>query len=228
LPIEDTFRSRLEEVQVLLRSAASLEAQQAYLPVPSHDVERMLSSAKAAAHIMIYNAVEFVLTAFVEAVRNDIEVAEVKIDVLSLYWKRDFLKYLFAERLASGIHHGTLIDMIAESAFSVCRWREETHKRKLPLGGNVNKRRIFELLKALDVNFKPPAGTLGGDDLENIWTRRNALAHGEESFEEAGRQMDAETTLEIVARVQTFITALMETLETYRKERRFIEATLPT
>jgi hypothetical protein len=188
----------------------------------------MLSSAKAAAHIMIYNAVEFVLREFVYGVRSDIEVAQVRMDVLSLYWKRDFLKYLFGEQLSSGVHHGTLLDMIGESALAVCQWREETHKWKLPLGGNVNKRRIFELLKALEVSFKPPAGTLGGDDLENIWTRRNALAHGEESFEEAGKQMNADTILEVAARVQTFTIALIEALEAYRNQRRFMAATLPT
>lgn len=196
--------------------------------MPSHHAERMLSSARAAAHIMIYNAVEFVLREFVHGIRSDIERAHVRIDVLAVYWRRDFLKYLFAEQLGSGIHHGTLLDMIGDSALAVCKWREEAHKRKLPLGGNVNKRRIFELLKSLEVSFTPPPGTLGGDDLENIWRRRNALAHGEESFEEAGKDMDAETTLEAVARVQTFVVALIDTLEAYRNERRFMVATAPT
>jgi hypothetical protein len=210
---------RLDEVADYLRALGELERMNTG---PGRDLfatGAILAASRASAFIMMYNAVEDAVRHAFAAVRRDIEASRCRFDALVAFWQEEIVRAHFERKLAQGSSHDTILREFANFVPGKVSWKDRADR--LPFVGNVDNQRILKAVDRMALRWRPPAGTLGGDDLGLVRQQRNALAHGFDSFEAVGTQFETGDLCAKLERIRTFVDSLLEALEGYRATRGF-------
>lgn len=213
--------SQLDEIGQILEVLREMERRQRDNRRSFYQKSRMIAASKAAIYIMFYNSIEAAMRALMLDVRTKMQHEGVPFYQAAEFWRLDAIQSRFLHKMASGTNHGNILSAIAPMAGAPISWASEDLDR-LPFSGNFGQGSAIDLVKDLALGWKPPAGTLGGNDLENIRERRNALAHGLETFYEAGSQITASGLSEILSRVRTFMSSYVLALEHYAQQKKYI------
>jgi len=87
--------------------------------------------------------------------------------------------------------------------------------------GNLDARKIRELLEKHDIGFTETHNG-GKPHMLTVKNKRNSLAHGEESFDEAARDLTIEDLEKIKNEVLVFIEDALSGIETYYNDRLYL------
>lgn len=141
---------------------------------------------KANSFLMLYNIIESTIRSIIADIHDDINLSNIRYDECHHGIKAIWIEYnykKFKEKKAISI--AEIINNISNDIFSVDF--TEYVKIKDDLSGSLDAQKIRQL--ASKYNFQPNR-LVRGRRLLRIKNNRNALAHGEVSFAEIGRNFD--------------------------------------
>ena len=218
MSIDEQFRSRLNDVASYLRSLRTLE--ESRRRKISYRTSATFAASRAASFIMIYNCVEFAVRESIVATRSEITRDAPHYVELNAYWRQEIVKVNFGRRLEQGGEHSKLLRDFVDFIPGRVNWHDKL--RDLPFSGNIDHQSLIEFAKKIgEVRWKPPQHTLGGSDLVLVRATRNALAHGDDTFENVGSAYQAEDLLEKIPRIRTFVSSFIRMIERHQTRRRY-------
>jgi hypothetical protein len=218
MSVEEQFRQRLNEVASYLRSLRALE--ESRRTKISYRMSATFAASRAASFIMIYNCVEFAVREAIVATRAEITREAPQYIELNAYWRQEIVKVNFRRRLEQGGEHSKLLSDFVDFIPGRVNWRDKL--RDLPFSGNIDHQSLIEFAKKIgEVSWKPPQHTLGGSDLVLIRTTRNALAHGDDTFENVGSAYQATDLLEKIPRIKKFVGSFIRMIERHQSQRKY-------
>ena len=94
------------------------------------------------------------------------------------------------------------------------------HER-LPISGNIDATVVREICKLHGVSSKVEKNAKGGEALGGIVKKRNSLAHGDESFEEVGRQFVAADLVLKKQEIVLYMRGILRNLEKFAKSKKY-------
>jgi hypothetical protein len=142
---------------------------------------------------------------------------------LHRYWQIELIKHRFGQKLSAGMPFDAFVEDIRGALPIRPKWlSNETSIGKLPFAGNINHERLIVFAtRDLNVSWRPPAASRGGEDLELIRRARNDLAHGDDTFENIGGQYVVDDIAEKLQRIRLFMCSYLRMLERYRAGGRY-------
>jgi MAE_28990/MAE_18760-like HEPN len=180
------------------------------------------SLLKGAAHLILYNLVEaFVRRGFqevFEAIRADGLCGADLIEAVRTQWieqrNRKVSAFDGAPKVYMGIAGDIIKEVIAKQA------AEMTHDR-LPITGNIDADVVRQVCRDHGVTLTIPPGAKGGAALKNVKTKRNTLAHGQESFIEVGRSATVADLVLAKNEIVMFMQSVLNNLESYATSKSY-------
>jgi len=215
------LNARFDDIAHVLSVIREMERSQKSRRKAFYEKARMISASKASIYIMVYNAIEAAMRHLLQSIRIKIQEEGVTFSDAEEYWRLDAIQARFLHKMASGTNHGMLLAEIVPMTNATLSWNEDDLDR-LPFSGNFGQGAAIRFTEQLGLSWRPPHDALGGVDLENIRERRNALAHGLETFHEAGSQVTAQGLIEVLTRIRNFMTSYIAAIESYGEERRYL------
>lgn len=217
-----TLKARLDELEAILDSTRELEKRQKSNTRSHHQKRQLIASLRATTYVMLYNALESAMRSVMRSIREQIELDNIPSSDVTDYWRLDVVQAAFLDKMQAGTNHGNLLTDFVPFMTGRPSW-EESKKDRLPFSGNFGQTAAVRLKESLAITWAAPPHTLGGSDLENVRERRNALAHGLESFAEAGEKVTASDLLEMLGRVREFMLSYVTALEHYRDSKAYLK-----
>jgi len=213
------FGQRSDEVAAYLTALGEMERRPSDAPRDMFATEALLAASRASTFIMIYNAVEDAVRHGFVSIRREIEASSCSYAGLAAFWQEEIVRAHFERKLTQGSSNDTILREFAQFAPGVVGWKDRAER--LPFAGNVDNQRILRVAERMRLGWRPPTGTLGGDDLTVIREQRNALAHGFDTFESVGSQFNTSDLRGKLGRVRLFVDSLLAALQSYRDGRGF-------
>jgi hypothetical protein len=218
--LED-FELRAEEVRSYLRLLKEMDKPGSQLHNPSSPGHRAVmieedwrKVSKATAYLLIYNLVESSIRSAFGSLYQVIEGDGCTLRGLSRkmldQWIDQKHRSLIRETASPMNYKETAAAMVqAVLEDQVARLLSE----KLHLSGNLDADVIRELCQSHDVPTTVPPSTKGGVDLSVVKAQRNALAHGNKSFSECGREVTVADLERIAGQTEGFVRAILRNVE---------------
>lgn len=209
----------LEMLHALDRTGAAITGKRSR-PVKVEDEWRRVS--KAGAYLMIYNLVESSVRAAFSHVYSAMET-----DGCDLQSASEKLRLLWID------HHHRSIDRessppsryreIAKTLVSAALANEglRLQSSRLPISGNLDAEAIRYICHNHGVSVVVPRAAKGGEVLDAVKEQRNALAHGDKSFAECGREVTVSDLRRIFKQAVTFLRAILRNIEAFVNQRAY-------
>ena len=178
------------------------------------DIENSITKAamlRSAFVLLLYNMVES--TAFLVFERVHERVATEHYGSLGGEMRKIWVNYFFSQHVATDHHvhmEGTLDQTLKFPLLDVF-----SKKVKL-FSGNLDGRKLNELLKNSGIR---PIKVPGREKLETVKNRRNSVAHGEDMFKEACRDLSDSDLIELRDSTFAALDQLVANVEYFLAER---------
>lgn len=172
-------------------------------------------------YIVIYNAIEYAVRSCVISVESEIIRNSIGYFDLCEYWRVEFVRGGYLHSLREGCNYSNILDQIASDIDIEAKYRSSS-----PLGKrikNIGQKEIWKLVNSLGVKFNVDTISFNSD-IEIIKSRRNLLAHGDESFLIAGDFMSIDDVISIISRVECYILEFINSMEMYSREKRYLRS----
>lgn len=222
----DDFARRTREVSGYLAMLKALDRTGATITgkrgstVAVEDEWRRVS--KAGAYLMIYNLVESSVRAAFMHVYCAMET-----DGCDLQSATGKLRTLWID------HHHRRVDRessppskyreIAQELVTAALANESLRLQgsRLPISGNLDAEAIRHLCHDHGVSVAVPKTARGGEVLDEVKVQRNALAHGDKSFAECGRDITVSDLQRIFKQAATFLRAILRNVGAFVQQRAY-------
>ncbi len=225
--VMDAFEERVREIELFCDLLVAVEFDAvAYVdeggtqiqPVPQ-DWGPML---KGSLYLVLYNLVEaFIRKGFEEvfqAIKSD-QLCGIELTAtLRNQWivqKNRVVKPLDGSPNVYMKIANSIVDEIAKKTVAALR------KDLLPYGGTLDAEKIRKLCHAHGVPMAVDSAALGGAALVTVKSKRNNLAHGDESFAECGRQVTAADLIKATSEIVLFMRGVLSSLETFTNGKQY-------
>ena len=170
---------------------------------------------------MLYNIVEATITTgmleIYEQLRNEKCIYSSLISEMQNIWRNYKVKEIYhsSSQLKSYINRveGVVNDIINETPIIF-------NKNMLDINGNLNAKRIKEICDRHRIRYKVV------DDemiLERVRIKRNALAHGDESFSDCARDITISDLEKLKDTVFKFLTDITDGMKKYYDEKQYLK-----
>jgi hypothetical protein len=228
----DRFRDRVAEVDhyfsmlvatedALLQRGMSWRDGRKKLPkILSSDLS--LKLLKSTSFLVLYNLIEATVRDGVESIwlavgNSNAKVFELLPELRDVWVQSEFRKKdAFS---ASGNTYRAL--SIAILNYVVEERVPSVAFKRVGNGGNLDQQAIQELCRSHGVSFSPPRGTRAGVDIGTIKSRRNILAHGEQTFAEIGSSYTTSDLIEIKNRSKAYLRQFARRVDRYIQSSSF-------
>lgn len=171
--------------------------------------------------LMLYNIVEATITTgmleIYEQLRNEKCIYSSLISEMQNIWRNYKVKEIYhsSSQLKSYINRveGVVNDIINETPIIF-------NKNMLDINGNLNAKRIKEICDRHRIRYKVV------DDemiLERVRIKRNALAHGDESFSDCARDITISDLEKLKDTVFKFLTDITDGMKKYYDEKQYLK-----
>lgn len=217
----EPLKAKFDELETVLKLVKELEKRQRSNVRSHYQKQQLIASVRATTYVMLYNALEGTMRSVIKSIREKIEAEGILFDQATEYWRLDLVQSNFLDKMQSGTSHGNLLVEFVPLTTRPLFW-DELKKDRLPFSGNFGQATAIKLKEGLEISWSAPPHTLGGSDLDNVRERRNALAHGLESFSEAGDKVLAKDLLAMLDRVRKFMLSYIAALESYRDTQGYV------
>lgn len=165
---------------------------------------------KANAYLMLYNLVEATIRQAMDSIRRAIESGGHDFNHLHTDLQRHLIKCMKDDDARGGLLKSLLPleRAILAAGFESGRL----------FGGNIHHKTLKEAADAIGFSVETEAAiTDSGKRLETVKKRRNALAHGNQSFLECGRDTAIEDIVGIKDEVEAYLAQILDNIEAWLK-----------
>lgn len=181
--VREEFERRSEEIDVLFSHILKIADKDSGSIVSSD--EGLLPILASSLCLMLYNQIESTAFSCVEAIYDDIHERKISFNKLVESFKKKILDDCkdpchSGKSLLKSIQGGDIAEVLAKASLKLDR----------VFSGNVDARKIREILALYNLSVTSPSEENSGEDLVTLKDARNALAHGASSFEKYGRNLD--------------------------------------
>lgn len=175
---------------------------------------------KGAAYLVLYNLVEAFVRRGFQTVFDMIRSESVCGTDLTEHFRREWMAQRYrrkatidgSPRLYMGIANEIIQDILERKTVSMGH-------RSLPISGNIDADAIRDVCGFHGVDSTTPAEARGGDSLKLVKSKRNALAHGDESFVECGRHLSAQGLVEAKDEVVLYLRSILGNLQSFTESK---------
>jgi hypothetical protein len=173
---------------------------------------------KATGFLLLYNLIESTMRNAIETIFDDFQNKNVSFDEV-----RDEIKTIIIQNFKNK-SNDNLIQVINNISVDIIF---AGFDKKKTFSGNIDARKIRETGKTYGFSCQTNnIKTRDGNDLLNVKTNRNDLAHGFKSFEEVGREASAEELLKIKKRVIAYLRQILENIEDYIDKQEYLKSSI--
>ena len=226
------FNERVKEVDLYFRFLEKLEVPEVLFYFPQKkthkfkeiepDIFKML---KANVFLMIYNLVESgihdgILEIYRQIGDNSYTYERVRKEIREI-WLRYNYRQIFKETSTWKSALEMAAQLVEEA---INRTAIELDKDAIPISGNLDARQIRRICDSHGISHQPHPRAKGGEKLWAVKTQRNALAHGECSFCECGRDYTFSDLKEIKNQSIIFVRSILRNMMTYANEKQYAES----
>lgn len=178
------------------------------------DKVRFFCSLRASLIIMLYNVVEFVITKCLSRIHSEFNKKNLQYHSCNHDVKQLLLRYYISIIKDDDIEKSsesllTLMEHLHNNEKINLSFEEFSKKESL-YSGNLDSRLINKIFSKYGLELN-----LECSELKTIKDIRNKLAHGEESFEEIGRNLTTQYLRNIAGKSFTFMESVMVLTSTY-------------
>lgn len=171
--------------------------------------------------LMLYNIVEATITTgmleIYEQLRNEKCIYSSLISEMQNIWRNYKVKEIYhsSSQLKSYINRveGVVNDIINETPIIF-------NKNMLDINGNLNAKRIKEICDRHRIRYKVVDDEMS---LERVRIKRNALAHGDESFSDCARDITISDLEKLKDTVFKFLTDITDGMKKYYDEKQYLK-----
>ena len=228
----NAFNERIEEVNLYFRFLEQLEVPEVSFYFPQKrthkfkeiepDIFKML---KANAFLIIYNLVESsirdgILEIYRQIGANSYTYESVRKEIQEI-WLRYNYRQIFKETANWESARETAARLVEEA---INRTTIELDKDAIPFSGNLDARQIRKICDSHGISHRPHPRADGGEKLRTVKTQRNALAHGERSFSECGRDYTFNDLKEIKRQSIIFVRSILRNMMRYANQKQYAES----
>lgn len=228
-PLLQTFESRAEELAAYLKFLELIDTGSASLSMPNKrtwkvrkvDV-RILRILKANFFLLLYNLVEASVRDGFLSVYNAVQADGCSVTNLTPALRRLWIDGEFAKLSPGSANHDSYRDVARRLVQAVADdIQADLDVAMLRFGGNLDAARIRDVCAAHGVSYKTARRTKGGEKLLVVKNKRNALAHGDLSFVECGRDFTVAQLGEIKHEAVLYLKAILRNIDTFTKKKTY-------
>lgn len=206
----DIFMKRKEEVDFYLKRLEYIDFS---INNKCDDMifnDEFLKILKSSFILLLYNLVEASISTAIDdiyhTIRNENYKYENVIPEIRRIWSNNKL-----ELNNSNKHHEEIIDQIINDIIKL-------DNKKIGISGNLDARKIRKICKKHKISIK----AIDGTSLHDIVKKRNALAHGSDSFTDCTRDLSVKDLDIIRENVVSFIHSILRDMKQYHDNKLFL------
>lgn len=214
--IRDEFSRRSEEIDALY---AHIQGVDAAMDAAARDLSPGLVSILASSLcLMLYNQVESTAFSCVESIYDGVHERQVSFDRLVPGFKKKILNdcrqsYHSADSIILGLSNRDISAALARASLKLDK----------VFSGNVDARKLREVLGHYNLVVTAPSQLNQGGDLLNLKTARNSLAHGSSSFDKYGRNYTLADLCKLRDNVREYMAHLIDLTASYLEAEAYLE-----
>lgn len=184
----------------------------------------LIKSIRASGYLLIYNLVEAVMTAALDAIHQQLETEERKFEDLNEKIK-DICLVNFRGAV-QGLNSQSALGHTSQ-ILNRCIVSLGYNKRNL-WSGNIDAKEIYKKAKkyGFEVVEHDREESKNGDNLILIRNKRNELGHGELSFVQCGHDTAIENLFDYHKEANIFLTAVLDGIEEYLENECYLNLPL--
>lgn len=180
----------------------------------SADLKKIL---RASFFLIFYNVVEMTFSDALIEIYQNAKLATVIFPDLKEAWQdllvKEHAKPFFSNQ---STHYDNIRELMCKTGL-----QHILDLSKIPISGNVDHRMISDYCARLAIRLTPPKTARGGIVLQVVKSKRNSLAHGEESFSEVGRDFTFDSLSDINRRATVYMRSFLRACDTYIDHARY-------
>ncbi|WP_440976976.1 MAE_28990/MAE_18760 family HEPN-like nuclease [Pseudoxanthomonas winnipegensis] len=217
--VEQETANRLQEIEILLKLIREIERPRSKIRGVAPVAALSVTTLKASSFLLLYNVIEScVRTAFQQTyaeMHNEGVCFEDFPDGIREIW----IKQEFSVPTDTA-NQSTYLKRAREIANSIAsKDVPELDPRKLPISGSLDGGSIQRLCSKHGFSIKMGKRARGGAELVTIKEQRNALAHGDKSFAECGREYGVEDLERIYRQTKYFLGSFTKSVSKFNASR---------
>lgn len=227
--IMDEFASRVAEVDAYIKVLVRLEDPNVVIFDRSRKRKLSLIGQgsfkvmKATVFLMIYNLVESSIRSGFRSLYEQMHsegktVSELRVELRKLWIGGKYQRVAKKSATLQSFEEAAteIVEIVLSQ--SVAELRHES----LPISGNLDADKIRDLCQKHGVVIQLHRQAFGGSELVTVKRQRNALGHGESSFESCGQQYSVSDLVRIKKQAVVFVRGVLKSLAKYINEEQYI------
>lgn len=228
-PLIQAFDARLAELASYYKFIEMIERDSAVLALPKKKTwrtrpvdEKILRILKANFFLLLYNLVEATIREGFTAVYKAIEMDGCSVRQLSPMLRKIWIDFEYSQLRLSTAHPDSYRELGRKLVQSVADdVRATLDVSALSFGGNLDARAIRKVCEEHGVSHKTLKKAKGGEKLLVVKNKRNALAHGDESFVECGRDFTVPQLGEIKGEAIVYLRAILRNIDSFTRKKAY-------
>lgn len=221
--VKEDFKDRVREIEYYLRAIEQTESenfvtykinktQKTKIKVPT-DLPKIM---KATFFLLLYNLVESTVRLSFAELYNKIEKSELPLKSFKPEYTSIWITQKFRATKATSSNQDTyrkLVTTMIEEFTKEASFKPAL--KYLDISGNIDAKKARELLAKHAIGARIHYKANKGAELRTIKDKRNALAHGDISFSECGREYTPEDLKKLKSETVTFLKSIMRNIEKF-------------
>lgn len=178
---------------------------------------------KASSFLLLYNYIEGCILHSFSSVYEEIQESKLSYGELRSEFQNIWIEYQTKKLLVNpNSSHSTYNETAAQMVNSIIARTSITLSRDaLPFSGNLNEKKIKEVCSRHGIKLSSKLSSVE-ETLETVMSKRNALAHGNISFGECGRDYVVEDLERMKASALEYIDLVISGIESFAKSKRYL------
>jgi len=215
--VRDVFNDRKEEIEFYFSVILDIENGNALNTVDNAKFFRIMKSNFV---LMLYNLVEATTTSgmleIYEALKDNTTSYDMLITQIQKIWREYKIKEIYKPDSKLQTYTKRVEEIINTITQDI---PIELHKNMIGIDGNLNAKRIKEICDRHSIRYRVIDDNLV---LEDIRKKRNALAHGDDSFGRCARDLSVADLESIKDVVINFLSGIVEGMEQYCINKKYL------
>jgi hypothetical protein len=181
-----------------------------------------LKVMKSTCFLLLYNLIESTIresfSFLYEKINSEASSIENYSESLRKLWLNQHFKKIDPVSSNQSTYRGLISNLIGK----ILNFEEfNMDAESLPISGNIDAKKIRELFRKHNIKLNVHRQALGGGELITVKEKRNALAHGNISFSECGREYTVEDLVGIKKRTVIYLRSTLRDMKKFTERREY-------